>query len=171
MKKLTWKDITVKKFQKITAVSFDNSLTENEQTIAMIAIVFDMSIDEVRDLPLSTFKKMSSQVDKVFDTFSMDKPVKNFAVKNRIYRIVYDLNKLPVKNSEEIQRLTSGITDFSKIHLTMACICERVTWYGKKIDVKPEEIQQDILNAPIKPIASALNYISRNHFKQMEAYN
>ena len=92
---MDYKDIMVGKYVDLMATIKDYSGTELGLHTELIAIVYDMTEDEVLDLPLSKFEQYEREISFLYKKPKFTSKIPNKVVLNgRKYEIMKDGNKL-----------------------------------------------------------------------------
>jgi hypothetical protein len=147
MKTLSWGTITVQQFQDIHRLSISPDLDEFDRVERAICILFDMTEQQVDDLPVTTFNALARQCTFALTDKVPGKPVKSFRIGRNKYAITYDPTKL--RHRQYVEVLTFGEKPIENMHFIMASLVQPVRWgIRRKNEAKDHEaIATDMLNA------------------------
>ncbi len=62
MKSPSWQNITIAQYQKVYQVTNDKDLDDLEKTIKLISIMYEISEDNVQELPVDKFNKLAKSI-------------------------------------------------------------------------------------------------------------
>lgn len=150
MRQLSWPDITVQQFIDIYRLSLTPPIDEMERVERIICILYNMSEQEVEDLPMKEFSAIAKQVAFVMSGKIPGKPVKQIKVGRQRYDIIYDPTKL--RHRQYVELIHFGDKPVEQMHMIMASVVNPVNWYGRRLKNKAEDhqsIASDLLNARV----------------------
>lgn len=151
----TWDDVTVQQFLDIYKLN-DSSLSEMDKIERVICILFDLTQQQVDDMPMSEFTQKCRIAGFTLNTPIPEKPVRYIKVGKRKYAITYDPTKL--RHRQYVELMTYGTNPTENMHLIMASIVEPVNWYGRKLKNNVDDhaaIASDMLQAKVVDVHNA----------------
>jgi hypothetical protein len=150
---MNWQTITVQQFQDLYRVSIDKNLSAEDKSIKTIAIIYNMTEDQVEDMDLIEFKRLCAVTVNVLNIASIPgKP------ETRIgnYKVIYNPAKFKHRQSVEINNwLDSPIEN---MHLIMASLVVPVKYHFFTSANRAENhlrYADDILQQPIAKVYHA----------------
>lgn len=147
MKTLSWGNITVQQFQDIHRLSLTPDIDEFDRVERAICILFDMTEQQVDDLPVKEFNALARQCAFALTDNVPGKPVKSFRIGKKKYAITYDPTKL--RHRQYVEILTFGNKPIENMHYVMASLVQPVRWgMRRRNEAKDHEaLSADMLNA------------------------
>lgn len=116
-------NISIQKYQELFEISMLKS-TDKEKAMLLIQTLMNMSEQEVNDLPEKKYAKVSKRINDIFDKFteSMNviNPRKYVKIGWRLYRLNYDLAKIPMNTGRYIETATFVSNLNENIHKILA---------------------------------------------------
>lgn len=167
---MTWNDINIKKFKEINSILKDTNLTDIENEISLISIIFNLDEDDLYDMDLKTLKTYSAQIAFI-NTFEPDygKCPKIEKIGDIEVSVDYNLSHFSVSQYVDFMaNIQSKEPDIARL---LACI---LIPKGKKYNVdydleafiKQIEINLNIYDAESMLffyIVESLRYLKRSH--------
>lgn len=169
------KPITLRQFQKLHAVSTDNSLSDFDRQIKIIGACYGLSDEEVDNLSLKQFQIMSNYCNALDFSPSETFP-KILKGGKRKYKVNYDLTGFTLPRLKRLHEADPN--DMQQAHRNLALLVYPVNWFGIRtslskngdIDEGFEFIAQDLLEAKIIDVVTVMSYFPLL-LKRLEKYN
>jgi hypothetical protein len=146
---MNWNKITVGQYQQIYPILIEEKWTRLDKLTKVISIVTGKTEEEVDSMPLSSLK----EYDSIFNMPQIGKPLAKIKVNGKVYRLVYDVQKLPAARYIEGKTFSrEGI--IPNLHSIMAsCVMpQKRHLFGYKDDKydasKHSEYAQDMKDVP-----------------------
>lgn len=146
---MNWSKITVGQYQQIYPILLEDKWTRLDKLTKVISIVTGKTEDEVDSMPMNALK----DYEDIFTMPEVGKPLGNIKVNGRMYRLVWDVQKLPAARYIEGKTFSQeGI--IPNLHSIMAsCVMpqKRFLWWWKdaKYDAsKHAEYANDMKDVP-----------------------
>lgn len=107
--KKSWKDISIREYQSIVGILEDQTLLKDEIELNnyLIAITANLSITQVRELPLTTWKEMVSNL-KFLKTQPTAKIKNSYVINNKTYITTKKLSEVTSGQYIDLQNLTKN---------------------------------------------------------------
>lgn len=162
---MTYNDITIYQYQQIREL-VEEKLSDYDTQVALIAILFGMTEDEVLDLPMNKYKKYAEKIQFLLES---PKPQADASRKIRIngkkYWIMRDLNKMTAAQFIDYQSLTKDGSDKHLHQILALYIIPKGKEYGKGYDVAEAatEIQHHL------SLQQAINLSFFLHLRQVKS--
>ena len=91
--KSSWKEITVNEFIQLEQL-LKADIPESYRTAHVVALLSNMSLDEVEDLPISTFMNLSNQISFIQEQPKYNDVEKEYTINGRVYELHADITKI-----------------------------------------------------------------------------
>ncbi|MGN6416111.1 MAG: hypothetical protein ACTHMC_01375 [Pseudobacter sp.] len=168
MKTLSWGTITVQQFQDIHRLSLTPDIDDFERVERAICILFDMTEQQLGDLPVKEFTALARQCTFALTDQVPGKPVKSFRIGRKKYAITYDPTKL--RHRQYVEILTFGDKPIENMHYIMASLVQPVRWgMRRKNEAKDHEaISADMLNAKLVDVYHSCVFFCKLWLSLME---
>ena len=144
-----WSNLSIAQFQDIHRLSLNTSLDEMSKIERAIAILYNLSEEDVGNLPIDHFNKLAKDCAFLQSEIIPGKPQKYIKVGTKKYGILYDVRKLKHRQYVEILHFSEKPID--NMHLIMASLVQPIKWgFWKSNKVSSHEsIANDMLNAKL----------------------
>ena len=146
---MNWNKITVGQYQQIYPILIEEKWTRLDKLTKVISIVTGKTEEEVDSMPLNSLK----EYDSIFNMPQIGKPLAKIKVNGKVYRLVYDVQKLPAARYIEGKTFSrDGI--IPNLHSIMAsCVMpQKRHLFGYKDDKydasRHSEYAQDMKDVP-----------------------
>ena len=146
---MNWSKITVGQYQQIYPILLEDKWTRLDKLTKVISIVTGKTEDEVDSMPMNALK----DYEDIFTMPKEGKPLGNIKVNGRMYRLVWDVQKLPAARYIEGKTFSQeGI--IPNLHSIMAsCVMPQKRflwgWRDAKYDAsKHAEYAKDMKDVP-----------------------
>jgi hypothetical protein len=168
-KEINWSTITVRQFQEINKISIDESLEEIEKVEKAICTLFDLTPEQVGELTVGEFNRLSRNANEILNGMIPGKPVRTIKPAKQRYRIVYKVTEMKHGQYAEIMHFSKK--PIENIHFIMASIVKPINWFG--ISVKKnqnhKEVAEEMLNARIVDVYHACVFFCKLFTHLMES--
>jgi hypothetical protein len=157
---MKWNNISVWQYQNIVKTLANKEDDEIEKSFKLIAIVYNMTENQVDSLTQAEYKAKLKECD-FLNSLPEGKPVKIIKVNGRRYRPIYDINKMPFGRYVESKAFVGDIYgNLHKLGATMVMPQKR-NWLGLWVDdkynaAKHEDYADDILQANFQDVYFSL---------------
>lgn len=107
--KKSWKEISIREYQSIVGILEDQTLLKDEIELNnyLIAITANLSITQVRELPLTTWKEMVSNLN-FLKTHPTAKIKNSYVINNKTYITTKKLSEVTSGQYIDLQNLTKN---------------------------------------------------------------
>jgi len=144
--------ISVKKFQELYTIS-NIETNEAEKSSLLVQCLTGKNQDEVDKMPIGKYNELCQKITSVFARYTgemnLTKPKNWIWVKNRLYRINYDIAKPPMNAGKYVEIATFSEDIIGNMHKIMATMVTpmRLTYKGLQPKKKKdhEQIANDML--------------------------
>lgn len=141
--------MTIKQFQEVYYII--NSENEDfDKSVKMVGCITGKTPEQVEDIPMATFNKLCLKIKKQFEIFDKNllkgKPKKAVIIKGKIYRLHYEVSKLPINAGKYIEALTFGKDVVGNLDKLMATIVEPIKWSWRKFRFVPYKVEHSELS-------------------------
>lgn len=90
----SWENITIAKFREIVSIAKDEELNEQEKDIKLIALINDMTEEEVWNTQINEISKLKENLQFLNEEpKAKDKKYKTYVINEMIYDVITDMNK------------------------------------------------------------------------------
>lgn len=126
--------MTIKQFQELYYIAQGEDV-EFEKSIKMVAAMRGITPDKVEGMPMKRFNYLCHIIEKSFGVFNKKllngKPKKFIVVGWHIYRLNYEVSKLPMNAGKYIEALTFSKDVVNNLHKIMATIAipVKLRWF------------------------------------------
>jgi hypothetical protein len=120
---LDWNNIKVLQFQQFLKVATNTDLPQQERSTAIISILFEIPIEELKTLPGSKYDEIHEQCLKFLDTPMPGEKEDIITVGNNRYRVKYDCENFTLPLRQRIAEYSSSI---DTLHQLMAMMLEPI---------------------------------------------
>lgn len=166
---MSWDKINVFQYQQMFPVLQEDDPLE--QTIKLIAIVNGWTENQVNSLNIKRFNEERAKLSFLEQDIG-GKPKKYLKIKNKRYKCVYDVRKLPSARYIESKVFSQDfVGNLHKIAASMVIPMKRTIlgWREDKYDAsKHEEYAQDMLEAKIQDIYQSVVFFYHVYRNWME---
>jgi hypothetical protein len=158
---MTWKDVTVWQWIQLqNLLQKTEGLTELDIAVKSLAILTNQTENQIDSLSVKDLNKELINIKFITDSAPEPKPVDFIKLKNKRYRCIYDIKKLPYSRYLETKHFGSDVTlNIHKICASMI-LPMKLTWRGWKVvkydASKHDEYSQDILEAPFEQVYGSI---------------
>lgn len=165
-----WNKITVGQFQAIYKLSQDKNMSDEDKACGIISILYDMTLTQVDELPMSTFTELSKQSVAMLNVEDIPgKPERIIKANGKKYGVIYDPTKL--QHRQYVETITYGDKPIENMHLVMASIVQPVNWLGKwgKNDVNQHaDIAENLKQARVMDVYHTCIFFCKLYLNSME---
>lgn len=91
--KSNWKEITVNEFIQLEQL-LKSDIPESYRTANIVALLSNKSLDEVEDLPISTFMSLSKNISFIQEQPKYNDVEKEYTINNRVYELHADVTQI-----------------------------------------------------------------------------
>ena len=145
---MNWKDITIEKLQRISAIDTDNPILDLANTVSILydldyVKVIQMTIDELQSYDVEFLKVMPETKLKFA-----------FKHKGKRYRLIKTAKDMSAHHFIELQDLSQRDT-LEALPEIIACLSYRVNIFGRKVD---DDYQAKVEDFKTLPITNFYNY-------------
>lgn len=135
--------MTILQFQQLYFIAQGTDI-DFDKSIKMVGVVTGKTPEEVEKMPMAKFNRLCKRITATFEIIGKNllksKPRKIVLCKGRIYRINYQVDRLPINAGKYVEAITFGKDVIENLHKIMATIATPVNWRGKP----RERLHQDI---------------------------
>jgi hypothetical protein len=118
---MNWNDITVGCYQAIYPIINDQSLTEIERDSQILSIIMGIPESEIDSWPIDEFLKHSKSLDFLHAGEMKTTPVQYIQTKTGMYKLNYNVKRIPLARYAEIKHFTGQEKDIIRIlHTVLA---------------------------------------------------
>lgn len=143
---VSWSDIKVGQFQELYKIT-SSDLDPLEKAERAICILFNITDEQLDEMPISKFNSLSKQVEEVLNGQIPGKPLRFIRTGKRKYRVQYKVSELSYGQYSEINSFSKNI--IRDLHFLAASIVVPVDFLGRKLKEKRyhKDIAADMTNA------------------------
>lgn len=158
---MTWKDVTVWQWIQLqNLLQKTEGLTELDIAVKSLAILTDQTENQIDSLSVKDLNKQLLKIKFITETAPQPKPVDFIKLKNKRYRCLYDVRKLPYSRYLETKYFGADtVLNLHKIGASMVMPMKK-TWRGWKLAKydasKHDEYSQDLLEAPFEQLYGSI---------------
>lgn len=157
---MKWKDISVFQWQQLNDLFLKSKeVTDLDLAVQSAAICLKMTEHEIDSLPIDSLKAILKNIGFIHEELKPE-PLKYIHTKNRRYKCIYDVRKIPAARYIETKHFGQDVN--ANLHKIGACMVMPMkrTLFGWKVDkydaTKHEEYAQDLLEAPITAVLGSV---------------
>lgn len=140
--------MTIKQFQEVYYI-LKSENEDFDKSIKMVGCITGKTPEQVEAMPMTTFNKLCVNIKKQFEIFDQNllkgKPKKAVFIKGKIYRLHYEVSKLPINAGKYVEALTFGKDVVTNLHKLMATIAEPIKWSWSKLKFVPYKVEHQEL--------------------------
>lgn len=124
LKYKSWDDVPISVYNRIVEVTEDETASDMEQNLSVLAILCEVSEEGIYSLPVAEVKNLLKQIDWLND-FDFDKTFdrKKVKINNRTYKVMTDLNRMTVAQYMDFQNFWHSENRNRVMGNILACIC------------------------------------------------
>lgn len=158
---MTWKDVTVWQWIQLqNLLQKTEGLTELDIAVKSLAILTNQTENQIDSLSIKDLNKELIKIKFITDTVPEPKPVDFIKLKNKRYRCIYDVRKIPYARYLETKFFGSDVAlNIHKIAASMI-MPMKLTWRGWKLAKynasSHDEYAQDLLEAPFEEVYGSI---------------
>ena len=158
---MTWKDVTVWQWIQLqNLLQKTEGLTELDIAVKSLAILTNRTENQIDSLSIKDLNKELIKIKFITDTAPEPKPVDFIKLKNKRYRCIYDVRKIPYARYLETKFFGSDVAlNIHKIAASMI-MPMKLTWRGWKLAKynasSHDEYAQDLLEAPFEEVYGSI---------------
>lgn len=145
--------MTILQFQQLYFIAQGTEI-DFDKSIKMVGVITGQTPDQVEKMPMDKFNRICKRISTAFEIFNKkllnSRPKSIVIVKGRIYRLNYEVSKLPVTAGKYIEAITFGKDVVNNLHKIMATIATPITWRGKKYTRSHPDIAADFESMDFK---------------------
>lgn len=138
--------MTILQFQQLYYIAQSTDI-DIDKSIKMVGVVTGRTPEQVEKMPMAKFNRRCKNISKAFEVIGKNllksKPHKLVWCKGRIYRINYQVDRLPINAGKYVEAVTFGKDVVENLHKIMATIATSVNWLGKPRERLHEDIAKD----------------------------
>jgi hypothetical protein len=150
-----WNNITIEEYQHIYGIIIDESLTDLDKEVKLIALVHQLTEEEVDNLTFENFKKMKESLEFLHNGKIEGKLKNRIKVNGNEYQLSLDAFKITYGQYVDLTSFMSGDGGLiGNLHLVLASLAMPVrrNWIGVRLlgayGSKPHnEVAEDMLKA------------------------
>jgi len=153
-----WNKLTIQQAQEVDRILKQNAPPLDIE-VELIAIINDMSIDEVDSLKWAEYTELRKSLD-FLNKKPDGKAIPYVTIGDKRYRFIYDIRQMPF--ARYIEGKTFSVDFANNLHKIAASmsIQQKRNWYGRWVDqkynaAKHSEYAEDLLQAPFEAVYSA----------------
>lgn len=174
MDKITsWHDISITKYKKLIDIVKDDETTEQEKDVAIIALVNNMTEEEVLDTYIADIAKLKQNI-LFLNEFPKpeDKKYKTFTINGKEYDVVVDMNAFTYAQYVDFQNYWTEDNNIGKVLSTI--LVPKGGKYGVGYDIVEfiQEIEDSVSIADGKSLCffllKSLQTLIKNSLKYLE---
>lgn len=120
---MNWNDITLDKWEKLHPyLTQGGDVPEDEKVVNAIAIIYDMTVDEVLNLPLMKFNELSKSLGFLTEYPEYNTPDMKMMINNHPYDVVANFHKLTAAQYIDWDRNCNGKEGDAQYYRQALCI-------------------------------------------------
>lgn len=159
---MTWKDITLGKYQQIEAIN-SQALTDIDKALYSACVVFDKTEYQLDNEKPAVVLKMMNKMQRLFETPFNAKPEKRIGK----YVVNYDVSRITFGQYIELSFFI-GNGALHNIHYILATMSNR--WRKKHTTSDHRQKADYFLTQPVEKVIGALNVIQENYSRFNSEY-
>jgi hypothetical protein len=145
---MNWKDITIEKLQRISAIDTDNPILELANTVS---ILYDLDFEKVIKMTMDELRSYDVEFLKVMPKSKLKFTFKH---KGKRYRLIKTAKDMSAHHFIELQDLSQRDT-LEALPEIIGCLSYRVNIFGRKVD---DDYQAKVEDFKTLPITNFYNY-------------
>ncbi len=136
----TWAELTIGKYQEcMSMINLEESM---DKTLHILSSISGILLDELYDLPYTTYSQLSSIVSKLFN-LKEDKPKFDLTIDGVKYKMISEISKMTTAEFIDLDTLINDQENaVSNLHILMAILYRPVDKKGKITKYRSQEVEE-----------------------------